>query len=332
MESQNLLEIYNLKTYFFTRRGVIRAVDGVTFKIGHHENVGLVGESGSGKSVTAYSILRLIDYPGRIIDGKIYYKGENLLEKSLKEMTMIRGKEISIVMQDPMTALNPVYTIGQQIVETLIKHLKLSKKEAKDRAIQLLEMVGIPSAETRFYEYPHKLSGGMRQRVVIAIALSCNPSLLIADEPTTNLDVTTQAEILNLLQELKRKIGMSTLFITHNFGIVAQLCDEVVVMYAGNIVEQSDTISLLSEPLHPYTKALLECIPKKESTGKRLNPIPGMPPNPIQPPSGCKFHPRCKYAIKDICDKITPQLLEVTPGHIVACHLYDNIRGGEVVS
>lgn len=322
-KGQALLEVYDLKTYFFTRKGVVKAVDGVTFTIHEHETVGLVGESGSGKSVTGFSIMRLIDPPGRIVGGKIYFKSEELLSKPLKEMTKIRGRYISMVMQDPMTALNPVYTIGEQMVETLTRHLRMRKSEAKRRAIEMLELVKIPSPETRYHEYPHQLSGGMRQRVVIAIALSCNPSLLIADEPTTNLDVTTQAEILNLLKELREKIGMSTLFITHNFGVIAQLCDKVIVMYAGEALEQANTAELLRNPLHPYTEALMECIPRRESRGKRLGSIPGMPPNPIKPPTSCKFHPRCRYAIKGLCDKIKPKLMEIRSGHFVACHLHE---------
>ena len=322
-KGQSLLEVYDLKTYFFTRKGIVKAVDGVTFTVHEHETVGLVGESGSGKSVTAFSIMRLIDPPGRIVGGKIYFKGEELLSKPLKEMTKIRGRYISMVMQDPMTALNPVYTVGEQMVEVLTRHLRMRKSEAKRRAIEMLELVKIPSPETRFHEYPHQLSGGMRQRVVIAIALSCNPSLLIADEPTTNLDVTTQAEILNLLKELQEKIGMSTLFITHNFGVIAQLCERVIVMYAGEALEQADTVELLRNPLHPYTKALMECIPRRESRGKRLGSIPGMPPNPVNPPTGCKFHPRCPYAIKELCDRRKPKLVEVRSGHFVACHLHE---------
>jgi len=314
-----MLDIQDLTTHYVTLRGPVRAVDEVSFQVDKGEMMGLAGESGCGKSVTALSIMRTVDYPGRIVGGKILLNGENLLGKSSDEMVNIRGRLVSMVMQDPMTALDPVYTIEDQMVEGLTKHQGLTKREARHRAIQTLEAVGIPSPEDRILDYPHRFSGGMRQRIVIAIALSCNPLVLIADEPTTNLDVTVQAEILRLMRDLKAKSGMSILFITHHFGLVAEMCERVAVMYAGEIVEHADTASLFDEPLHPYTIGLLSCIPERESERSRLPTIAGTVPDLINVPVGCKFSPRCVSAAKR-CFEERPPLIEARPGHFVTCY------------
>lgn len=319
MRAANILEVQDLRTYFFTRRGVVKAIDGVTFNVKQNETLGLVGESGCGKSVTALSIMRTVDYPGRIVGGKILLNGESLLEKSSDEMVNVRGRLVSMVMQDPMTALNPVYTVEEQMVESFTKHQSLTRREARQRAIETLDTVGIPSPEDRILDYPHRFSGGMRQRIVIAIALSCSPLLLIADEPTTNLDVTVQAEILRLMRDLKAKSGMSILFITHHFGLVAEMCERVAVMYAGEIVEHADTLSLFNEPLHPYTIGLLSCIPERESQRSRLPTIAGTVPDLINVPAGCRFSPRCASATKR-CFEERPPLIEARPNHFVACH------------
>lgn len=316
--SELLLEVDNLKTCFFTRRGVARAVDGVSFGIRPKETLGLVGESGCGKSTVALSIMRLVDYPGRIVEGKIFLKGENLLEKTEDEMTKIRGKEIGVIMQDPMTALDPVFTVGDQTTEGLTWHKKLTKIEATQTALQLFAEVGIPSPGDRVNDYPHHFSGGMRQRVVIAIALSCAPSLLIADEPTTNLDVTIQAQILEYMKTLRMKFDTSILLVTHHLGIVAEMCDRVAVMYCGDLVECSDTASLFRETRHPYTYGLLRCLPRREH--KRLPTIQGSVADLITPPKGCKFHPRCSKAVAR-CREEKPLLMETEPGVFVACHL-----------
>lgn len=315
-----LLEVRNLSTYFYTEEGVAKAVDGVDFEIGEKEVLGLAGESACGKTVTALSILRLVSPPGKIVRGEVLYKGRDLLKYSADEMRAVRGKEISMVFQEPTTSLNPVFTIGDQIAETLILHQRLKKREARRKAIQLLSLVNIPSPESRIHDYPHNLSGGMKQRVMIAMALSCNPALLIADEPTTALDVTIQAQILELLKELQEKLKMSILLITHNLGIIAQVSDRVAIMYAGKIVEQGTTEKILKDPLHPYTKGLLESIPKMETLQRRLPTIEGMVPRPTEWPPGCRFHPRCPVKLA-ICSEQEPETREITPGYRVSCHL-----------
>ncbi len=315
-----LLEVKDLSTYFYTEEGISRAVDGVDFEIGEREILGLAGESACGKTVTALSILKLVPPPGRIVRGEVLYKGRDLLKYSGGLMREIRGREISMVFQEPATSLNPVFTIGDQIIEALILHQQLKKKEARKKAIQLLNLVNIPSPESRIHDYPHNLSGGMKQRVMIAMALSGNPSLLIADEPTTALDVTIQAQILELLKDLQKRLKMSILLITHNLGIISQVANRVAIMYAGRIVEQGTTEKILKTPLHPYTKGLLESIPRMEITQRRLSTIEGMVPKPIQWPSGCRFHPRCPVKLP-ICSEKEPEMREFTPGYKVRCHL-----------
>lgn len=315
-----LLEVKDLSTYFYTEEGISRAVDGVDFEIGEREVLGLAGESACGKTVTALSILRLVSSPGRIVRGEVLYKGRDLLKYSEGLMRKIRGREISMVFQEPATSLNPVFTIGDQIMEALILHQQLKKKEARKKAIQLLNLVNIPSPESRIHDYPHNLSGGMKQRVMIAMALSGNPFLLIADEPTTALDVTIQAQILELLKDLQRRLKMSILLITHNLGIISQVANRVAIMYAGRIVEQGTTEKILKGPLHPYTKGLLESIPRMETVQRRLPTIEGVVPKPIKWPSGCRFHPRCPVKLP-ICSEKEPEMREFRSGHRVRCHL-----------
>lgn len=318
---ESFLEISNLKTYFFTEEGAVRAVDDVDLKIYPGEALGLVGESGCGKSTIALSILNLVPKPGRIIDGKIMFKGKNLLDLKEDALREIRGGAISMIWQDPMSSLNPVFTVGSQIAEAIELHQEF-KDEAEiwDRVATMLEKVEIPDAKRRLKEYPHEFSGGMRQRVMIAMALSCNPKLLIADEPTTSLDVTIQAQILDLMRGLKREFGSSVLLITHNLGVVAELADKVAVMYAGKIVEYSDVLSIFKKPLHPYTRALLESIPRIDLIQEKLTSIPGVVPNLIDPPPGCRFHPRCEYAM-EVCSREEPRYVEIEPGHYASCHL-----------
>lgn len=322
--SDILLEVKNLKTYFYTEEGVARAVDGMDFVIKKGETLGMIGESACGKSVTALSILQLIDSPpGRIIGGEIWFEGENLLEKSIHEIRKIRGNAISMIFQEPMTSLNPVYTIGDQIIETIILHQKISRGKARKKAIEMLKLVGIPSPEKRIDEYPHQLSGGMRQRAMIAGALSCRPKLLIADEATTALDVTIQAQILELIKEVKKEIGMSVLMITHNLGVIAEVADSVVVVYAGKVVENTDVITVFKDPKHPYTQALYNSIPRLTDNRKRkLEVISGMVPNPMEIPLGCSFHPRCNFT-KSFCNKEEPTLEEISNIHKVRCFIYN---------
>ncbi|NLK08465.1 MAG: ABC transporter ATP-binding protein [Firmicutes bacterium] len=324
--AEKLLEVKGLKTYFYTDDGVIPAVDGVDFTLNRGETIGIVGESGCGKSVTSLSIMGLIpDPPGKIVDGEILFEGADLLNKSEAEMRRIRGNEISMIFQEPMTSLNPVFTIGNQIMETIMLHQHLNKTEARKQAIRMLQLVGIPSPEARIDEYPHQLSGGMRQRVMIAMALSCNPTLLIADEPTTALDVTIQAQILDLMRELRDEFGTSIMLITHDLGVVAELAEQVVVMYAGKIVERADVKSLFVDPLHPYTLGLMGSIPKLTEEQERLQVIEGVVPNPAFMPEGCRFHPRCQEA-RDICRQEEPPLLEHKPNHEAACWKYTEYR------
>lgn len=314
----NLLEIKGLKTYFYTDDGVIPAVDGIDLSIKEGETVGVVGESGSGKSVTSLTAMRLT--PGKIVEGSITFNGQDILTLSDNEMRKIRGKEMSMIFQEPMTSLNPVFTIGRQIGETIQTHLKVSKSEARKRSIQILKMVGIPRAEQIIDEYPHQLSGGMRQRVMIAIAMSCNPKLLIADEPTTALDVTIQAQILDIINTLKDQSNTAILMITHDLGVVAEICDRVVVMYSGKIVEEADVVSLFKNPQHPYTKGLLKSMPNLEESKKRLYSIEGNVPVPGSLTQGCPFAPRCEFAM-DICKEQEPGMYTVNSQHYSKCWL-----------
>jgi oligopeptide/dipeptide ABC transporter ATP-binding protein len=314
-----LLEVTDLKTYFFTDEGTAKAVDGVSFEVDKGETLGLVGESGCGKSVSALSIMRLIPHPpGRIVGGRVTLNGNNLLELNEEKMREIRGNEISMIFQEPMTSLNPVYTCGNQIEEAIILHQKVSKKTARQKAIEMLQLVGIPAPEQRVREYPHQLSGGMRQRVMIAMALSCNPSLLLADEPTTALDVTIQAQILRLLAKLQQELHMAVIIITHDLGVIAEVADRVAVMYAGKILEYAEVQGIFNTPRHPYTQGLLKSIPKLTETRERLMVIPGVVPNPLNFPPGCKFHPRCPLVIPE-CREEEPDLRELAPGHLVRC-------------
>jgi len=318
-----LLTVHNLKTYFATDAGDARAVDGVSFDMGEGETVALVGESGCGKSVTALSILRLIpNPPGHIAGGSIVMEGTDLLALREAEMRAIRGNRISMIFQEPMTSLNPVFRVGRQIEAVIRLHRNVSSAEARGRAIQLLDKVGIPSPEERIDDYPHQMSGGMRQRVMIAMALACEPRLLIADEPTTALDVTIQAQILDLLRALQVENGMSILLITHDLGIVAETADRVAIMYAGKIVEEAPTPELFTNPKHPYTLGLFASLPKIGGVRKRLEAIPGQVPAATHFPDGCRFHPRCTYCM-EICKNQIPGSFDVGPGHFAACWLYD---------
>ncbi len=317
----NLIEIRDLKTSFFTDDGELRAVDGVSFSIGEGRTMGLVGESGCGKSVTALSTMQLIPKSaGRIVGGEIIYRGEDLLGFDEARMRRVRGNEISMIFQEPMTSLNPVFSIGMQIEEAIVLHQRLGKKDARDKAIEMLRLVKIPEPETRIGDYPHQLSGGMRQRVMIAMALSCNPSLLIADEPTTALDVTIQAQILNLIEELQEQLGMALLLITHDLGVVAEQADDVAIMYAGRIVEHATPRIIFSRPLHPYTVGLLKSIPGYGGIGETLEAIPGIVPSPLNLPDGCRFSDRCSR-VEDRCRVREPELREVAEGHWVSCFL-----------
>jgi len=318
-----LLDIVDLKTYFHTDEGVAKSVDGVSFRAWPGETVGLVGESGCGKSVTALSIMRLIPVPpGRIESGAIVFDGEDLVRVPPARMREVRGGEIGMIFQEPMTSLNPVYTVGEQIAEAVRVHLRLPPRGARDRAVEMLAKVGIPSPERRVDDYPHQMSGGMRQRVMIAMALSCNPKLLIADEPTTALDVTIQAQILDLIRSLQRELGMAVLMITHDLGVVAETAHRVVVMYAGKIAETADVEELFARPRHPYTRGLFRSIPSIAGRTRRLETIEGTVPNPLEFPSGCKFHTRCRFATEH-CKAHEPPLLEIAPGHETACWLLD---------
>jgi peptide/nickel transport system ATP-binding protein len=315
-----LLEVSDLRTYFKTREGEVHAVDGVTFSVDRGTTLGIVGESGCGKSVTAFSIMGLVQPPGRVVNGSVMFGGRELVGRKDKELENIRGKEIGMIFQDPMTSLNPTLTIGTQITETLRRHLEMTKDEARKRAVQLLEEVHIPNAAARLDDYPHRYSGGMRQRVMIAIALSCNPKLLIADEPTTALDVTVQAGILDLLYELREEHQMAMILITHDMGVVAETADDIIVMYAGQIVEHAKTLDLFDSPEHPYTEALLAALPQIEGEGVRegrLTSIPGRPPDLLSPPEACRFAPRCPYAGTDDCNINPPELREIRTGHWV---------------
>lgn len=317
--SEPLLEIRGLKTFFHTDGGTVRAVEDVDLMINKGEVLGLVGESGCGKSTLALSIMRLIQRPGEILDGEIVFQGKDLLKLSDGEMRLVRGGEISMIFQDPMSSLNPVYTIGDQLSEAVNTHQKdLKKDEIRETVFEMLDEVGIPDAELRFSDYPFQFSGGMRQRVMIAMALSCKPKLLIADEPTTSLDVTIQAQILDLMRSLMKTFDTSILLITHNLGVVAEIADRVAVMYAGKVVEYGDSVTIFKGHRHPYTKALMGSIPRIDVKQDKLDIIPGTVPSLTNPPPGCRFSPRCKYAIED-CSKIVPPLIEIEPGHQVWC-------------
>ena len=317
----NLLELNNLNMSFYTYAGEVQALRGVSFTLEHGEVIGIVGESGSGKSVTSLSIMGLLPPAAKIKAGSINFNGRDLLTLSSSQMQQIRGNEISMVFQDPMTSLNPVYTVGNQIMEPLMQHQHLSRTQAQKKAVEMLALTGIPDPEQRFHQYPHEFSGGMRQRAMIAMALSCQPRLLIADEPTTALDVTIQAQILALMKDLKEHFNTSIIMITHDLGVVAQLCSRILVMYGGTIVEEGSTRDIVHNPRHPYTWGLLQSVPdiRKLDQG-RLIPIDGQPPDLLLPPPGCPFWPRCQYAMH-ICAETRPQLTEVNPGHTAACWL-----------
>ncbi len=322
-----LLEIKNLKVNFYTYQGVVYAVDIDRFSIDRKESVGLVGETGCGKTVTSLSILRLVPSPGKVVSGEIIFKGEDLLKKSKRAMRDIIGKQISTIFQNPTSSLNPVFTVGEQVTRVIRLHQKVDKKEAERRAIEMFNLVRLPDPEKMLKSYPHELSGGMCQRVMIAMALSCNPYLLIADEPTTALDVTIEAQILKLMEELKEKIDASILLITHDLSIVAQLCDRVAVMYAGCVVEDGKVNDIFKDSRHPYTRGLLDAIPRPGMRERKLRGINGSVPDLLNPPPGCRFHPRCSH-VMDVCREKRPQLTELTNKHFVSCFLY-NGKGEE---
>jgi oligopeptide/dipeptide ABC transporter ATP-binding protein len=320
--SEVILALEDLRTHFFTDIGIARAVDGVSYEIHRGKTLGVVGESGCGKSVTALSIMGLVPKPtGRIVSGAIRFKNTDLTQLDKESLRKLRGNEIAMIFQEPMTSLNPVYTVGDQIMEGILIHEDVSNEEARQRAIEMLRKVGMPSPEIRIDEYPHHMSGGMRQRVCIAMSLACNPQLLIADEPTTALDVTIQAQILGLLNELQEEFGMSVLLITHDLGVVAETCDDVVVMYAGKVVEKADVMTLFDQPAHPYTRALFESMPSLEGEPKTLPTIPGMVPSAVDFPAGCRFRDRCRFATEACL--IEPELQQLSPGHLAACHHLD---------
>jgi peptide/nickel transport system ATP-binding protein len=319
---QTLLDIQDLRTYFYTENGIIPSVDGVSFQLKKGETVGIVGESGCGKSVTSLSIMGLVGSPGKVAGGKINFEGQDLVKASKKEMRRIRGNEIAMIFQEPLSSLNPVFTVGSQVAEAIRLHQKATKAEAKEKTIELLKTVGIPRPDKVYSSYPHSLSGGMRQRIMIAMALSCSPKLLIADEPTTALDVTIQAQILHLMRELSRKNDTAIMLITHDLGVVAEMVDRVIVMYAGQVVEQTDVYSLFKEPKHPYTKGLLNSTPRIHELNEELISIEGTVPTPAEMPKGCRFHPRCPFAMEK-CVTDEPQLEELREGHQVRCWLHE---------
>ena len=325
--SEYLLQVKDLHTSFFTDSGEVKAVNGVSFNLEAGKTLGIVGESGSGKSVTAYSIMQILADTGKIVSGEVLYKGEDITKWNKKQMQGFRGKKCSIIFQDPMTSLNPLYTIEKQITEMLDLHQKqMTKQEKHARCVELLHMVGIPNPEDRLKSYPHQFSGGMRQRVIIAIALAANPKLIIADEPTTALDVTIQAQILKLMDKLVKEQGASLILITHDLAVVSQMADRIIVMYCGKIVESGSRDDVIHRPSHPYTEGLLNSIPRMGEEQKRLESIPGMVPSMLDLPQGCYFAPRCKYC-QDICRTVTPENHEVSPGHCAACHF--PLTGGE---
>ena len=325
--SKPLLEVRNLKTYFYTEDGVIKAVDGVDFSVYPGEVLGLVGESGCGKSVTSLSIMRLISSPGKVIDGEIFFEGQNLLKLNESEMVRMRGNRMSMIFQQPQSSLNPVFKLGDQVAEVLQIHQGMNKTESWEKAIELLRVVGIPDTEKKAHSYPHEISGGQAQRVMIAMALALNPTLLIADEPTTALDVTIQAQILDLMRDLRTHMNTAVILITHDLGVISEMADRVAVMYAGRIVEQSDIRSLFSKPMHPYTQGLIASIPILGVVKDKLEVIPGSVPNLINLPPGCRFAPRCLARIKyqlNLCTEIEPDLTPHLPNHTVRCWLYQD--------
>lgn len=326
-----LLEVKNLKTHFFTMEGVVKAVDGVSYELNEGETLGLVGESGCGKSVSALSVMRLIpDPPGKIIDGEIFLDGEDILKIDMEGMREVRGAKIAMVFQEPMTSLNPVLTVERQITETLQLHMGMSKLESQRESVNLLTRVGIPDPEIRIKQYPHQFSGGMRQRVMIAMALSCNPRLIIADEPTTALDVTIQAQILDLMKSLTTELGVALIVITHNLGVVARYADRVNIMYAGKVIERGEAREIYSNPRHPYTVGLLRSVPRLDLPRRaKLDPIEGQPPDLINLPPGCAFRERCRWAI-DKCATDTPELVETSDGHLSACFRADELGATEI--
>ena len=320
--NNTILQVSELKTYFFTPLGVVKAVDGVSFGLGKGECLCLVGESGCGKTATALSILRLVDSPpGRIVGGEIQYHAEDLLQSPISQLRRIRGNRIAMIFQDPQSSLNPVFTVGDQIMEPIRLHMKLGHRQARDRALRLMEQVGIPQAKERMKYYPHQLSGGMKQRVMIATALSCDPEILIADEPTTALDTTIKAQILDIFCDLKQKKDMSTLFITHDLGTVAGIADRIIVMYGGRIAEAGSVLDIFDRPKHPYTWGLLNCLPAISERREKLSPIPGIIPSLIDPPEGCIFYPRCPRRMP-VCQQKRPEEFVISEGHIAACYLY----------
>ncbi len=321
MDNKKLLEVKDLKVSFFTPVGEVKAVGGISYELNHGEVMGIVGESGSGKSVEAYSIMGLLQSPGKVVGGSIIFDGEDVLAKDAKEMQAFRGNSVSMIFQNPMTCLNPVYTIGNQLIEAVRCHKRITKKEAGAKAIEMLKLVGINNPERRMNQYPHELSGGMRQRVMIAMGLICDPKMLIADEPTTALDVTIQAQIIELMKDIQRKTRMSIIFITHNLGVVAEICDRVSVMYAGKIVEQGDVEDIFYRPRHPYTLGLLRSMPRVDAEEyERLIPIEGTPVDMLNPPSGCPFGPRCEHCMK-ICLRMEPPRIDLGNGHTSSCWL-----------
>jgi oligopeptide/dipeptide ABC transporter ATP-binding protein len=329
-----LLEVSDLRTHFKTREGEVHAVDGVSFELDSGQTLGIVGESGCGKSVTAQSIMGLIQPPGKIIGGSVMFDGREMVGRKESELENIRGREIAMIFQDPMTSLNPTLRIGTQITEVLTRHLSMNRAEARKRAVELLDEVHIPNAAERLDDYPHRYSGGMRQRVMIAISLACNPKLLIADEPTTALDVTVQAGVLDLLYELREEHQMAMIIITHDMGVVAETADDIIVMYAGQVVEHAKTFDLFDSPEHPYTEALLTALPQLEGEGirqRRLTSIPGRPPDLLSPPEACRFAPRCPYGGTDECSVVAPELREIRPGHWVRSAHPASERAGEKV-
>jgi peptide/nickel transport system ATP-binding protein/oligopeptide transport system ATP-binding protein len=320
---EKVLQIKNLQTFFFTDAGIVKSVNDVSYDLFEGETLGLVGESGCGKSVTSFSILRLIpDPPGKIVGGEILFEGKDLTKISMDEMRKIRGNKISMIFQEPMTSLNPVFTIGDQLIEAILVHKDISYEEARFMAIEMLDKVGIPSADMRIDEYPHQLSGGMKQRVMIAMSLLCNPRVIIADEPTTALDVTIQAQILELMKYLQKEFKTAILLITHDLGVIAEMAHRVVVMYASKVVETSDVYTIFENPKHPYTTGLLNSIPKLDKDDDELIPISGQVPTPLNFPEGCKFNNRCPKAFKKCFDE-EPELIEIEPKHFVRCHLFD---------
>ena len=327
-DQKPLLQVKGLKTYFYTEDGVVQAINGVDFTIAPGEVMGLVGESGSGKSVTSLSIMRLLPASGKIVEGEIWFGGEDLTKLNEKRLLEIRGNEISMIFQQPTSCLNPVFRIGDQIAEAILTHAKISKEEAHRQAVEMLRIVGIADPARRAQSYPHEISGGQAQRVMIAMALATRPKLLIADEPTTALDVTIQAQILDLMRNLRSELGTSILLITHDMGVIAEMCDKVAVMYAGQIVEYTDVLSLFDEQLHPYAEGLLAAIPVLGEVQKHLAVIPGSVPNLIALPPGCKFAPRCPYA-KEICTQREPRLVDARPGHLARCFMRDPETSGQ---